>query len=144
MGYWHSCCWVIFNLCFLIIAIVIQVLFNITNSYIDAYRILTHKTIAHFINLTAYAVLVGGEIYCFHFGFWAALALCIQAFFNRQNTFDIPLNLRRELDWDYQTKNPKAITDKIEYWAFGYNPQGIAKSYILLWVLSLIPLIFIK
>jgi hypothetical protein len=128
----------------LIIAIAIQVLFNLINSYIDAYRILTHKTIAHFINFTAYALLVGGEIYYFNFGFWAAFALCIQAFFNRQNTFDIPLNLRRGLDKFYQTKDPKAIMDKIEYWAFGYNPEGIAKSYILLWALSLIPLIFIK
>lgn len=128
----------------MIATIAIQIVFNFINSYIDAYRILTHKTIAHFINFTAYAVLVSGEIYYFNFGFWAAFAICVQAFFNRQNTFDIPLNLRRKLEWDYQTKDPKAIMDKIEYWAFGYNPEGIAKSYILLWALSLIPLIFIK
>lgn len=97
-------------------------LFNITNSHIDAHRILDNKTIAHGVNFAAYALAVA--IICFllsiPFG-WPIVLFALSAFFNRQFSFDIPLNLRRGLAWDYQsTANPpKAILDRIERFIFG-------------------------
>ena len=59
------------------------------------------------------------------------------AMWNRQITFDIPLNLRRGKSWDYITmaKPPKAITDRIEIAIFGYNGKAITLTYIVLFIL---------
>lgn len=123
----------------MILSIAIQVVFNILNAYIDAYRILKNKTIAHGINLGCYAVVVGIEVYFLKMVWWVAAIFCIQAFLNRQNTFDIPLNLRRKLKWDYMSldKPPKAWWDRQEYRIFGNNGRKIALTYIGLWVVSL-------
>ena len=120
-------------------AIAIQVVFNILNAYIDAYRILKNKTIAHWINLGCYGIVVGIEVYFLKMVWWMAVIFCIQAFLNRQNTFDIPLNLRRGLKFDYmsQDKPPKAWWDRQEYRIFGNNGRLIALTYIGLWVVSL-------
>lgn len=128
----------------MIVAIIIQAIFNWINTRIDAYRILKHKNIAHGINFTAYLILVAVELICLKLWWPVAILFCLQAFFNRQNTFDIPLNLRRGLLWDYQTLFPKAIMDKIEYWLFGYKPRKIAMRYIYLQGITLVPLIFLK
>ena len=123
----------------MILSIAIQVVFNILNAYIDAYRILKNKTIAHGINLGCYAVVVGIEVYFLKMVWWMVVIFCIQAFLNRQNTFDIPLNLRRKLKFDYmsQDKPPKAWWDRQEYRIFGNNGRLIALTYIGLWVVSL-------
>lgn len=123
--------------------IILQCVFNIVNSRIDAYRILKDKTIAHGINFTAYGIVVGVELIFLKLWWPVAIVFAIQAFFNRQNTFDIPLNKRRGLASNYQTRYPKAIMDKIEYRVFGYNPDAIFYSYIILWAVSLTALIFL-
>jgi len=132
----------------LVIAIIaLQILFNLVNSRVDAYRIFKTKSIAHGINFGCYAALVGAECWYLQSSVLMTVIMCIQAFLNRQNWFDIPLNMRRRkhdktITWDYQSraKPPKAITDRIEYWIFGYNPAAIAITYMVLWVASLITL----
>lgn len=94
-------------------------LFNIANSHIDAYRILKNKTIAHGVNFGAYLLLV--SVLCFLLSIPINVGVPLffaSAFFNRQFTFDIPLNIRRGLEWYYQSKDnpPKALLDKIEKW----------------------------
>lgn len=124
------------------------VLFNVANSYLDAYRILRHKTIAHGLNLTLYLVycitlffvirkpelsLSGFPYYCF-------LLYLVSAFLNRQLSFDIPLNLRRGLKWYYVSLDnpPKAILDRIEVKLFGYDGKFIVYTYSFLYAKTLL------
>lgn len=99
---------------------------NVINSRVDAYRILRHKTIAHGINLVAYAIIVGVLIWLGRFGLKEAILFGVSAFFNRQLSFDIPLNLRRGLPWYYQSMDnpPKALMDRIERKLFGMDYDG--------------------
>lgn len=129
----------------MILSIIIQCLWNWLNSRLDAYRILKAKHIAHGINFGCYACLVGAQIYYLHLAWWIAAIFCLQAFFNRQITFDIPLNLRRGLKWFYVSlaKPPKAIMDRIEIAVFGYNGRAATISYGVFWVASLITLYFV-
>lgn len=98
---------------------------NVVNSRLDAYRILRHKNIAHGINLGAYALVVAFLIWRQQPAGWPEIIdqvnFGLSAFFNRQLSFDIPLNLRRGLEWDYQStaEKPKAVMDQIERWLFG-------------------------
>lgn len=105
-------------------------LFNVANSFIDAYRILDNKTIAHGMNFGVYLIVSIIIAYLldipFHFLFgWlptgTGMLFMLSAFFNRQFSFDIPLNLRRGLAWYYQSQAnpPKSITDRIERAIFG-------------------------
>lgn len=128
------------------ITILLQMLFNVVNSRVDAYRILKNKTIAHGINLGCYAVVVGIEVYFLKMVWCMAAIFCIQAFLNRQNTFDIPLNLRRGLKFGYmsQDKPPKAWWDRQEYKIFGNNGRAIAITYAILWLISLITLTLLQ
>lgn len=121
-----------------------QLIFNIINAYFDAYRILKNKTIAHLINFGLYGIIVGIQLYLSNYNWWFMILFCVQAFFNRQVTFDIPLNLRRRkndksITWDYISKArpPKAITDRIEISIFGYNGRAITISYIILTLVSI-------
>lgn len=124
----------------------LQVAFNFINSRVDAYRILKNKTIAHWINFSCYGLSVAAECWYFNFVWYKIIAICLQAFLSRQVTFDILLNLRRKLRWDYmsQDKPPKAWWDRQEYKIFGNNGRKIAIAYIVLWVISLITIIFLK
>lgn len=111
-------------------------IFNLINSRIDAYRILKHKEIAHAINLCAYAILVGVLIFILKMNLPNAIVFCFSAFFQRQLTFDIPLNLRRGLKWYYQsTANPpKACWDRAERALFPHNDgKKIVEFYALMW-----------
>jgi len=110
--------------------------FNLINSRIDAYRILKHKNIAHCINLSAYALVVAFLIWRQHptglSEILDSINFGLAAFFNRQLSFDIPLNLRRGLPWDYQSTapKPKAVMDRIERAIFGNLPgKWIAAIY---------------
>lgn len=127
--------------------------FNLINSRIDAYRIIKHKTIAHGINLGAYVVFAL-MLYFFtakpvftwsEFPYVDFIVYLFSAFTNRQFTFDIPLNKRRGLQWDYVTKAIKAgsLTDRFEIWLFGYNGRAPFVLYGLIWVACLIIKIFI-
>lgn len=115
--------------------------FNLVNSRIDACRILKHKTIAHGINLTAYAIFTGLVIWISKQNLVAAILFSCSAFFNRQLSFDVPLNLRRKLPYYYQsTANPpKAWWDKIENKIFGIaDGKKILLFYAAMWVLTII------
>lgn len=109
--------------------------FNLINSRIDAYRILRHKGIAHGINFGAYVLFVGVLCWLGRYDVWDILLLSISAYCNRQFSFDIPLNLRRGLQWDYVSKAnpPKSITDRFEIWLFGYNGRAPFLLYGTIW-----------
>jgi len=116
-------------------------LFNYLNSEIDAYRIFQNKTIAHGVNFAMYAGLTAALVYLTHSNFWVSFVFCASAFFNRQLSFDIPLNLARKLPWYYQsTANPpKALMDKIERIVFpSNNGKLITGVYAGFWVLTII------
>jgi hypothetical protein len=119
--------------------------FNLINSRVDAYRILKNKTIAHGINFVAYAIYCGALCWLAHWDIGAISLFCVSAFCNRQLSFDIPLNLRRGLKWDYVStaKPPKAFLDRIEIRIFGYNGQAPVFMYAAVWLVCLIIKIFI-
>lgn len=119
--------------------------FNLTNVKIDAYRILKHKTIAHGINFGAYAIFCALLCWLARWDAWQVILFCVSAFANRQFTFDIPLNIRRGLKWDYISlaKPPKAILDRIEIRIFGYNGRAPLVVYGAAWTACLIIKIFI-
>ncbi len=122
--------------------------FNLINSRIDAYRILKHKTIAHGINLTAYLVFALILYYLTtkpalswaQFTYADFAVFCFSAFTNRQFSFDIPLNLRRKLKWDYVSldRPPKAWLDRMEVELFGYNGRAALVFYGSIWLVCLI------
>lgn len=122
--------------------------FNLINSRVDAYRILRHKAIAHGINFIAYGAFT---LVLYYFTnkpvlTWSAfpyvdlIVFCCSAFTNRQFTFDIPLNLRRGLQWDYVTKAdpPKSVLDRIEIRIFGRNGRAPFIMYGVVWLVCLI------
>ena len=130
----------------LLIGQLFLVLFNIGNVFIDAYRILDNKKIAHGVNGTAYVLFIIIICFLLHIPIIPALLFGIIGFFNRQLSFDIPLNLRRELEWYYQSaaNPPKSIIDRIERFIFG-NGQNvgklIAKTYLSCYAALLITFI---
>lgn len=119
--------------------------FNLINSRIDAYRILRNKTIAHGINFAAYAVFCALLCWLARWNVGVITLFCVSAFCNRQFSFDIPLNLRRNLPWDYVSpaKPPKALLDRIEIRIFGYNGQAPFVAYGVIWLACLIIKIFL-
>jgi hypothetical protein len=110
---------------------------NLFNSELDAYRILKNKTIAHGVNFVLYGGLVGLLIWEGQYDFKTIVLFCLSAFFNRQFSFDIPLNFRRHLKWYYQSTAtpPKAILDRIERFLFGDHPLVGIKIAIVYGVL---------
>lgn len=122
--------------------------FNYVNSRIDAYRIFRDKAIAHGINFSAYAIFslllyyisVKPTLTWAEFPYIKFLIYCVSALCNRQLSFDIPLNLRRGLDWFYQSvaNPPKALMDKIERKLFGvdYDGKKIVVFYAIMWCIS--------
>lgn len=131
-------------------------LFNLINSRIDAYRILKNKTIAHGINFGSYTLFVGlicwvitllSRRYAFvePWNVGVITLFCVSAFCNRNISFDIPLNKRRGLPWDYVTKAkpPKAFLDRIEIRLFGYNGRAPVLVYTTIWAICLIIKIFV-
>lgn len=119
----------------------ILITFNLVNSRMDAYRIMKDKTIAHFINFGAYAIVTGILVWIFYPQWAVGIVFGLGAFFNRQLSFDIPLNLRRKLPWYYQSaaNPPKAIMDRIERLMFGrINERWIVVIYGACYIICLI------
>lgn len=114
--------------------------FNLINSRIDAYRIMRNKTIAHGINFGAYTIFCALLCWLAQWNVGVITLFCVSAFCNRQFSFDIPLNLRRGLKWDYvSTANPpKAWLDRQEIRVFGYNGRAPLFVYGAVWVVCLI------
>lgn len=122
------------------------VLFNVTNSRLDAYLIQLAlrenlaKAIKHGVNFGAYAGAVALCVWLFKMHAWPAAVYAFSAFACRQITFDIPLNWRRGLPWDYVSldRPPKAIMDRIEVALFGYNGRAPVIVYTAWWIGGLI------
>lgn len=119
--------------------------FNWGNSRLDAYRIMRNKHIAHGINFVAYCLVVGLLCWLGRLDVWEIIIFSISAFCNRQFTFDIPLNLRRGLEWDYVSpaNPPKSITDQIEIRLFGRNGQAPFVLHGAIWLGCLIIKLFL-
>lgn len=117
---------------------VILAAFNVINVFIDAYKIKKlNKTIRHGVNFGAYAAVVYLLIH------WTqSYFIVVPAFFGRQICFDILLNIRRGLAWDYVSVDnpPKAVMDRLEIWVFGRKRAGAFANllYAVLWVASVI------
>jgi hypothetical protein len=127
--------------------------FNFINSRVDAYRITRHKTIAHGINFGAYVLFALVLYYLtvkpvmtwIKFPYADLSVYMVSTFTNRQFSFDIPLNLRRGLKWDYvSTANPpKSILDRIEIRLFGRNGRAPFLVYGVAWLVCIIIKIFL-
>jgi hypothetical protein len=111
--------------------------FNLINSRIDAYRIMRNKHIAHGINFGVYALFCTLLCWLSHWNVWVITLFSLSAFCNRQFSFDIPLNLRRGLKWDYVStaKPPKAFLDRIEIRIFGYNGRAPVVVYAAIFLI---------
>jgi hypothetical protein len=119
--------------------------FNLINSRIDAYRILKNKTIAHGINFGTYTLFCAVLCWLARWNVWVITLFCVSAFCNRQWSFDVALNKRRGLKWDYVSlaNPPKAWLDRQEIRVFGYNGRAPLFVYGAVWVICLIVKIFI-
>lgn len=149
----------------MIIYLIFQALlvgFNNLNVKHDAYRILKDKRIAHGINFVVYGLICALLIWLaqryFNIGWVNWILFAISAFFNRQLSFDIPLNLRRGLKWYYQSiaDPPKSITDQFEKWIYKQLKKvfkklkytesfgkWLAGIYAICWIICLVIKIFI-
>jgi hypothetical protein len=118
--------------------------FNLLNAKIDAGKIFKNIHIVHGLNGAAYISFTcilyylsnKPELNWHLFPYIDFILFLFSSFFQRQITFDIPLNLDRGLDWDYVTpeKPPKAIMDRIEIRVFGYNGRAPIFIYSLCWL----------
>jgi hypothetical protein len=119
--------------------------FNLVNVRIDAYRIFKHKNIAHGINFAAYAAFCTLLCWLAWLDIWEVIIFCMSAFSNRQFSFDIPLNRRRGLPWDYVSpaKPPKAWLDRQEIRLFGYNGRAPFVAYGIIWLACLVVKFFL-
>lgn len=119
--------------------------FNFINSRVDAYRILKNKPIAHGINFSSYIVFCALLCWLAQWDIWQIILFCVSAFCNRQFSFDILLNLRRRLKWDYVSlaKPPKALLDRIEIRIFGYNGRTPVVVYAIIWVICFVIKLFV-
>lgn len=123
---------------------VILAAFNLINSQVDAYRILKNKAIAHPVNFVAYAIFTFIVVHIARYDIGDIAVFCVTAFFNRQLSFDIPLNLRRKLPWYYQSaaNPPNAWWDRVERKLFGIDYDG--KKIVLWYSLFFFAILFIK
>lgn len=116
--------------------------FNFLNVFLDWHRIeVLDKRIAHGLNGAGYLLVIAFCIYHFELSFWQSFFFTWSAFFNRQLTFDIPLNLRRGLSPWYQSvaNPPKAIMDRIERKLFGHiGGKSLALIYFIGFIVTLI------
>jgi hypothetical protein len=114
-----------FLLCLVMLAYLCEL-----NATIDSLKILSGKSINHNANGLYYAACVGILfVLCYtetrpeHFWHivyeWCLFDL--SASLVRQIVFDTRLNVKRSLKWDYVSPERKSITDKIEFFFFGYN-----------------------
>lgn len=116
--------------------------FNLINVLIDAYVILKDKSIAHGVNGISYILFTGIIGIFFGLRGWELVLLFPTSFFNRQLSFDIPLNLRRGLKWYYQSEDnpPKAVMDRIERIIFGDEPmigKKIVHAYLIFYCICI-------
>lgn len=118
------------------------VIFSVINAYLDAYRILKHKEIAHAINFIAYGLFTALIVWHAGYDLKNIILFSYSAFFQRQLSFDITLNLRRHLKWYYQSaaNPPKAILDRIERKLFGidYDGKKIVMWYSVFYVFGIV------
>lgn len=121
---------------------IILIIANLVNVWVDAYKItVLNKPIRHGINFGCYLAVTAICIWKFDLLSWLITPVfLVSAFFNRQITFDIPLNLRRGLKWNYVSlaKPPKALMDRIEVRIFGYNGTAPTVLYFILWIATMV------
>jgi hypothetical protein len=120
---------------------IILIAFNIVNVFIDAYKItVLKKWIRHSVNFSLYLTCYVSCLFIFKLHSPLEIMLsAVASFLNRQITFDIPLNLKRGLDWFYVTKerviSKIAFLDRMEIRVFGYNGKAPVYVYSFLWII---------
>lgn len=116
------------------------VMFNLLNALNDAARIKKNKRIYHGLNFGAYALYCAALCWLARWNAGVITLFSVSAFCNRNISFDIPLNLRRGLKWDYVSlaKPPKAFLDRIEIRLFGYNGRLPVLVYAIIWAICLV------
>jgi hypothetical protein len=113
-------------------------LYNYVDSIINAHKIEKEKKINHKINAIEYCIYISLIIIVnYNYSLINILCYIMSAFLNRQLFFDIILNLKRGLKWDYVTKYPESILDKIEIRIFGFNGRAPTILYIFLYLIIL-------
>lgn len=119
--------------------------FNLINSRVDAYRIMRDKRIAHAVNFGVYTLFCALLCWLARWNAGVITLFCVSAFCNRNLSFDLALNIRRGLKWDYVSlaKPPKAFLDRIEIRLFGYNGRAPIFVYATIWVVCLIIKFFV-
>ncbi len=130
----------------LLYSILLLIAANLTNVHVDAYKIqFLNKTIRHSINFAVYAGVV--VVCALLTGYQGAglIWFAILAFSCRQLFFDIPLNWRRGLRWNYVTTAdpPGAIMDRIEIYLFGRDGKTPVYIYAGLFVVTTVILLSI-
>lgn len=119
-----------------LIHIIVPLLFSILNLFLDAYKItVIHKKIRHGINGAAYiaalfiCTMISKE--------YDLLSFLSYSIVSRRVVFGIGLNLRRKLRWDYISKTPSSITDKLEILIFKQRGDLANYTFILLLLITL-------
>jgi len=126
--------------------LIVMIAFNILNAFIDAYRILKNKKIAHGINFGAYILVFMLVVWVFQIRPIKIGELVFCWLFGRQIFFDPVLNLRRGLKIDYVSldKPPKAWLDRQEVRLWGYNGRIALAVYGIGFIISTLIYVIMK
>lgn len=116
---------------------------NLLNAHFDWYKIKAHKEVKHGLNLATYLCAVLILAYSLKLDTALFIIFIINSLCFRQFAFDIPLNLRRKLPWNYVTSAdpPGSIWDRFEIWVFGRNGTDPFIVYGWLYIVSMALLI---
>lgn len=122
----------------------ILIFYNYVNAIRDANKIKNNISINHVSNGLDYAFMIFIIIFITDiYNYEMFILFPISAFFNRQISFDIPLNLKRKLKWDYVSKVASSLIDKIEIRIFGYNGKAPTILYGILFSITIIIELFL-
>lgn len=105
---------------------------NIVLAFIDSRKLLKGN-VSHFVNAIVYCALVAIPVFILH-NYWLIGALL----FTRLLVFNITLSLLRGKKWDYISPSPKAVTDKLAKYVFGYNGRLMYMVYASVMVLFIL------
>jgi hypothetical protein len=114
---------------------VIFSLFSFVNACGDYSLIKENKPVNHFKNGLIYLLLIFIWITCFKMKTLDAVAFTICSLCNRQLTFDIPLNLMRDKQWNYVSSDPSSWFDRLEVRIWGNDGIKPNIVYSLVFIL---------
>ena len=119
----------------MILTIVIFTIINIFLAQLDSRRIGDKKIIKHWLNGLVYLAMAAIPYWLFE-NYWLIGALL----FNRLLVFNISLSIFRGLKWDYVSKEPYPVTDRLAKSIFGMNGMLMYGVYMAIFILFLLKL----